>query len=123
MQEDCSQQSWSQQPKAALLLLHLSREALTDRDELKYLCLPDGMPGLPLMVPVVSAAPNPQNSYICVDPLVPHEGTPGEFKAHAQKHTDDVCCSANPRELCMTRGKKRGLGFFFSFSLKIFQEL
>lgn len=49
-----------------------------------------GAPGLPLTVLIVPAALNSQNSYICSDPSLPHEGTPGELKAHAQKHMDAV---------------------------------
>lgn len=79
------------------------KRALTDWDELKYLCLFKGEPGLPLIILIVPAALNPQNSCICIYPLVPHEGTPGELKALSQKHTDAVCCFANPSELCMFR--------------------
>lgn len=79
------------------------KRILADRDELEDLRVLEGVPGLPLIVLTVPAALSPQNSYIGSDPLVPPEGTPGELKANAQKHTDELCCFANPWEPCMFR--------------------
>lgn len=73
----------------------------------------------------VSAGPNPENSYTCVElslgppvPAVPG-GIPGKLKDCAQGHTDAECCFANQRELCMFRAAERGgrkrVGFFFFF--------
>lgn len=76
----------------------------------------------------LSAGPNPENSYTCVElplgpppvPLVPG-GIPGKLKDCAQGHTDAECCFANQRELCMFRAAERGgrkrvwVGFFFFF--------